>query len=455
MALGKPGGYPSDLITDGNGTLLTVDDAQIPCNVVAWPLDRIAAAPLYTVPLTAQDLVDHDGTRPARAPTTFGNGLFGAFTGDLELVFGRWLLVTVGAGNSVSDDGSSPLRLANLVVIDLQTKRVVQSVNLAWGLAHSGQTSNGIPYLGLPQSLPSMVAFVPNGGGTQAGRIYVAMSNGAGSTLGLQTFYNGTVQSWLADFTQPQPLSVDTTGKAPVDVTHTWVSDRYNPVGFTRYTNPSGHATLILTNAGASRFDASFVLQPTTDAFLEFLDLERDDWRDDWAVNLGGILPSVSKLAVARDRNGLAYGMLASQTFGAAWFVELTGLDANPVDPSRLRLLRSVDLVPGGAATAGTAFLAGATLSPGGRTALFTSFNSGTLIALGLPDDIEFGPMALYPDPLLAGRLGPARSSLGALVAPPNAVADAFFVVNGTFDASWNPVGSSYIGTLSVQGGLE
>ena len=454
IELRAPGGFPSDIVLDGSGRLVTVADAQIPANLVLYRTDFISATPETTIAIGANHLIDHDGVRPARAPTSFGNGLFGAFVGDLEIAFDRWLLVTVGAGNSISDDGNSPLRLANLVVIDLQTAQVVQTLNLAWMTPISGQFSGGGPYTNLPQSLPAMVAFLPSRNSTQTGRIFVAMSNGAGSTQGLQTFFNGTVQSWRADFTRSQPISVDTTGKAPLDVTRTYVTRNYNPVGVSRYANASGHSTLILTTAGASRFDANFVAQPTTTAVLEFLDLDADRWRDDWAVDLGRVLPSVHKLILSEDAGGLKYGAFTSQTFAAAYFVELTGLESNPVDPARLRLLRSVDLAPGGAATAGSGFQPGIAISPGGRTLLLTEFNSGTLTVVGLPDDIEFGPLVVNPAPFEAALLGPARSSLGAIVAPRNAAAAAFFVVNGTFDGSFSPSGSSFLGTLTVTGGL-
>ena len=41
------------------------------------------------------------------------------------------------------------------------------------------------------------------------------------------------------------------------------------------------------------------------------------------------------------------------------------------------------------------------------------------------------------------------------LCTPPNAAADAFFVVNGTFDpVTFAPLRSSFLGTLKVNGGL-
>jgi len=447
-----PGGFPSDLVADAGGNLYTVDDAQIPAALVSYAAGSLSSAATMRITITANHLIDHDGTSPARAPITFGNGLFGAFTGDLELAHDRWLLVTVGAGNSLSDDYSSPLRLANLLVIDTQTARVVQTVNLAWPMESSGELSNGGNYPTIPHSLPSMVAFVPAHDGTLSGQVFVAMSNGGGSSAGLQSFFAGTVQVWRADFGQSQPLSAETTGKGATDVTRTYVSNHFNPVGLTAHTNPTDSSYLILTSAGASQFDQNYVAQPTTDAFLEFIDLDEAQWRDSWVVTLGAILPAPQAVARGRDGKGMAFGMLTSQTYAAAYFVDLSGLETDPVDPARLRLLRTVELTPGGATSSGSGFLPGLALSPAGGSAILGSFTTGTLSLLLLPDDIQSGEILVDPEPFTA--LGPAQSSIGALVAPFSGAADVFFVVNGTFDSSYLPLRSSFLGTLTVEGGL-
>jgi hypothetical protein len=447
-----PGGFPSDLITDAAGNLYTVRDAQIPATVVSYAAGSLSTTPIMSVTITASHLIDHDGTSPARAPITAGNGLFGAFVGDLDLAHGRWLLVTVSAGNSLSDDYSNPLRLANLVVIDTQTAQVVQTVNLAWPTASAGQLSTGGSYATIPQSLPSMAAFVPAHDGTLSGQVFVAMSNGGGNSAGLQAFFKGTVQVWRADFGQNQPLSVETEGKGPLDATRTYVSNHFNPVGLTAHLDPAGSSYVILTTAGASQFDQNYVAHPTTDAFLEFIDVDAAQWRDAWVVNLGAILPAPQALARGRDAQGDAFGLLTSQTYAAAYVVDLSGLEQDPVDPARLRFLRTVELVQGGATSAGTGFLPGLALSPSGGSAVVGSFTTGTLSVLLLPDDIESGEILVDPEPFTA--LGPAQSSIGALVAPFGGAADVFFVVNGTFDASFLPLRSSFLGTLTAEGGL-
>jgi len=218
--LGKAGAYPSDLVLSGDGMLYTVDDAQVPFDVVGYRTDGATQA-TRRVTVSASNLIDMDGKSPARAVSTWGSGLFGAFAGDLELVGDRWLFVTVGAGNSVSDDGASPanpLWLANVVLIDLVAEKVVQTVNLGWILQQAGTLSTGGSYPFVPQSLPVQAVFVPAAGGTPTGKLYVAMSNGAGASSGLQAFYQGTIQVWDVDFTRMQPVSIDASGKASRDV---------------------------------------------------------------------------------------------------------------------------------------------------------------------------------------------------------------------------------------------
>ena len=106
----------------------------------------------------------------------------------------------------VRDAGADVLTLGNhvwareAVAGYLDTSdRVIRPANLASGLPGRG------------------LAVAPATDGTPTGRVYVAMSNGAGTTAGLGEFFHGTVQSWFADFRLPQPLSVDTVGKAPGD----------------------------------------------------------------------------------------------------------------------------------------------------------------------------------------------------------------------------------------------
>ena len=189
------GAFPSDLVSDGSGSLYSVNDAIIPATVLKFPASG-GSAPTPTVQITASDLIDHDGTQPATAPGVidYSGGLFGAFTGDLEIIDNRWLFVTVGSGNSLSQTNGSLLRLANLVLIDTVQGQVVQTVNLAWTHIVNGQDNTGAPFAGIPQSLPSQVAFVPSTAISGTGRIYVAMSNGAGDSNGLSVWMNGTVQ---------------------------------------------------------------------------------------------------------------------------------------------------------------------------------------------------------------------------------------------------------------------
>ena len=216
--LGQPGAFPSDLAVDSAGVLFTVDTDLVPCNLLTIPASGLHRV-TRRVPITAASLVDMDGTTPARAATAFGSGLFGAFTGDITVAFGRWILVTVGAGNSASDDGSHSLRLANLLVIDTQVGAVIQTLNLAWAREGNGTFSDGGSYTAIPQSLPVNAIFLPSSDGTFSGRVFVALSNGAGDSFGLNDYFQGTVQEWRVDFEKSVPVSAETVGKAARDIT--------------------------------------------------------------------------------------------------------------------------------------------------------------------------------------------------------------------------------------------
>ncbi len=444
--LGKAGAYPSDLAVDSKGALYTVDGDQVPCKVRAYATDG-GTAPLTTIPIAAADLVDMDGTSPALSPSSFGSGLFGAFTGDLAIAFDRWLLVTVGAGNSISSDTGGPRYLANLVVLDTANGEVAQTVNLAQTISRSVQLSSGASRSAVTQSMPSGVLFLPAGDGTKRGRIFVAMSNGMGDSFGLSDYFPGTVQEWEVDFTASLPVKRE--------VTRTHVSKHYNPVALSGYVSANGRRTLILTSAGASRFDENYVLQPLNSAYLEFLDLDADAWRPNWELNLGPVLPSVAPLAHGSDGNGVRFALFTSQTFGALYAVELTGLESNPVDPSRIRLLRTVDLVPGGSRQAGSGYQPSVAVTSSGRTALVSSFSSSSLMVLALPSDIEYGQVAIDPAPFDTANLASAKySGIGAVAIPRGGAADAYCIVNGTYGPGWTPLGSACIGSLTVPDGL-
>jgi len=452
--LGKAGAYPSDLVTDSSGSLYTVDDAQIPATIVRYPASG-GSSPSPTVALTAAMLIDHDGTQPATAPAAldFGGGLFGAFTGDLEVVEDRWLFVTVGAGNSWSTNNGAPLRLANLVLINAEQGTVVQTVDLAWPKLSMGEHSNGLSYTFIPQSLPSQVAFVPDPQFPGTGRLYVACSNGAGSSNGLSLWYHGTVQVWLVDFSKAQPLAPDLTARATTDVTRTYVSDHYNLVGLTHFRSDVNIDYLVLTDAGASGFDTNYVAFPETDAVLEFLDLQIEQWRPQYEINLGKILPSAQKIAIGRDSLGRSFGCISSQTYGAAYAVDLSGLDHNPVVVPDLRLLRTIELVPGGAQTEGSGFHPGVGLTASGRTLVVSTFAPASLYVVALPGDIENGVIAVNPAPFDTADLTAELSGgMGALVVPRNNDRDVYVLTNGTFDwTAFLPKDTATIATLTTR----
>jgi len=452
--LGKPGAYPSDLVIDRNGSLYTVDDAQIPAHLLRYPASG-GDQPTPRVAITATHLIDSDGARPANTPTLvdYGEGLFGAFTGDLEVVEDRWVFATVSAGSSVSAPGGSPLRLANVVLIDAEQGGVVQTINLAWPKLWSGNYSNSGPYTVIPQSLPSQVAFVPNPDAPGTGRLFVACSNGAGDSNGISLWYQGTIQVWRVDFSKSQPITPDTTARAPTDVTRTFVSQYYNPVGLTHYQSAVGVNYLVLTDAGASRFDENYVAHPESDAMLEFLDLGTEQWRTNYEVNLGKILPSVQKIALGKDSLDRSFGAIASQTFAAAYLVDFSGLDSNPVNPADVRLLRTIETAEGGSQTVGSGFHPAIAMTPSSRTLVLSTFAPASLVVVGLPGDIEFGAIAVNPAPFAGADLTAELSAgMGSLAIAPGNDRDVYVLTNGTLDfGSYLPKDPAYVATLTVR----
>jgi len=451
--LGKAGAYPSDLATDAHGALYTVDDAIIPAKVLAYP----ATGGLVTTSITATDLIDSDGTQPAAAPASidYGGGLFGAFTGDIEIAFERYLFVTVGAGNSSSTFNGTPLRLANLVVIDAQSGAILQTVNLGWPIAHLGEQSGGTPFPVIPQSLPSQVLFVPDDDVPSTGRVYVTMSNGAGDANGLTLWYPGTVQVWHADFSKPQPLAPVLEGRDPLHVTRAFVSSHFNPVGLTRYRNAAEVDYLLLTNAGASKLDANFVAQPQSDAVLEVLDLQSRVWRPELEMNLGPVLPATQRMPLGRDATGRPFAVLSSQTFAAAYVVDLAGLENRPPDPARMGLLRTIDIDPGGSLTPGSGFLPGIGLTSSSRTLVVSSFFPAALRFVSLPEDVAQGPIVVDPDPFRDVAADPS-GGFGALVVPRNNVSDVYVVNNGTFDfTTFLPKDNAFVASFTARDGLR
>jgi hypothetical protein len=294
---------------------------------------------------------------------------------------------------------------------------------------------------------------VPNPHVAGTGRLYVACSNGAGDSNGLSRWYHGTVQVWRVNFGAAQPLSADLTATAPTDHTRTFVSRHYNPVGLTHFVSAVPVDYLILSDAGASRFDENYVAHPESNAVLEFLDLAAEQWRADYEIDLGRILPASQKIALGRDELGRPFGAVASQTFGAAYVVDLSGLDSNPVATAELRRLRTIDLVPGGSQTPGSGFHPGIGLTPSGRTLVVSTFAPARLHVVGLPGDIEFGAIALNPAPFDTADLTAELSGgMGALVVPRNNNREVYVLTNGTFDfGTYLPKDPAYVATLATR----
>ncbi len=446
--LGASGGFPSGIELDGQNRVYVVSDATIPATLrVIDASSGSIGSELSSITITASDLIDHDGANPARAPTTFGSGLFGAFTGDIEVVANRYVLLTVGAGNSASDDGVNPLYLANVVVLDRVTGTVVQAINVGWSLDHVGEFSGGGGYTAIPQSLPVSVKFVPDDGETLKGEIHVAMSNGAGSTAGLGSFYSGTVQTWRADFLSGTPLTPETSGKAATDVTRTHVSAYYNPVSLTHVLAASGNY-LMVTDAGASWFNANGAV-PTTQARMEFLDLDTDAWRDTWSINLGLSLPAAHEPALGRDGDGDRFAMFTSQTFGFVYAVDLSGLDEDPVDTGKLRLLQAAPITQN-PTLIGAGFQSDVALR--GDFAIVSSFTTTGLTVLELPEDIATGEIRVNPDEFGTASMKTTKGfGLGHLTATNIPGVAVIAILNGGFF----PPSNSALVTLDADGLLD
>ena len=261
------------------------------------------------------------------------------------------------------------------------------------------------------------------------------MSNGAGTSNGLSVWFNGTVQEWEVDFRRAQPISSSTTGKAPTDVTRVHVASHYNPVGLTHHAAATGFNYLILTQAGSSVFDANFVALPQDDAVLSFLQLETQQWKPAYDMNLGPILPATQRIALGHGASNRPFGVLSSQTFSALYFIDLSGLDVFPADPSRLGLMRTVDIAPAGSQNVGSGFHPGIGITSTSRSLVVSTFAPPELHVVALPGDIEFGSDRGRRRPVRHGRHGRSRrhQPRRALV-PANNASDAYVIANGTFD---------------------
>ena len=160
-------------------------------------------------------------------------------------------------------------------------------------------------------------------------------------------------------------------------------------------------------------------------------------------------MPAPHALAIGVDLNNNHFGMLASQTFAAAYVVDLTGFESNPVDPGSLGLRQTIELATN-AAVAGSGFQPGIGLSPSGRSAVVSSFTTSSLIVIDIPGDALFQLFTLNPPPFDGDLSASQAVGLGALVVGD----DVAVIVNGDFDANFAPNRAARIGVLDTGGRL-
>jgi hypothetical protein len=188
---------------------------------------------------------------------------------------------------------------------------------------------------------------------------------------------------------------------------------------------------------------------------VEVLDLSTRQWKPELEMDLGPVLPSPQRIALGRDETGRLFGVLTSQTFSAAYVLDLSGLDNRPPTPADVGLLRTVDLTPGGSLQPGSGFHPGIGLTGSARTLIVSTFFPAKLHVVALPGDIGAGPIEVDSDPFTDLLVTPS-GGLGALVVPRNNVSDVYVINNGTFDATtFAPKDPAFVASLTTRDGLR
>ena len=177
---------------------------------------------------------------------------------------------------------------------------------------------------------------------------------------------------------------------------------------------------------------------------------------------------AAARPAVGRDAAGHRVGFFPSAVTGEVYLLRLDGLDASPVDESRLAVLRGplngIGIRTDSAGAPG-AHLTSVGLAPDGRTLVVAGFGDlfawpdpvpGRLYLLGLPEDLVTGSgfgVDFVPGATLYGTT-PGRT-LGALALLPNAGSrpDVYVAVSSPIDtASYLATGPGSLGTLQTFG---
>jgi hypothetical protein len=369
---------------------------------------------LYTTfALAKTDLLQADGSTSVLSGDTWGAWSSEAHTDDLFVVHKNLAFLTVSA----SSEADTPY-MANLVVFDPETGALLQPVvNLAVSYTHPvpGQLrSDGTAIAGdtWVQTNPSGLAYVVDAGTT--GRLYVSMSNlYSSATYPYASTYNpGTVQVFSVDTSLATVL---TDPAATVLALSKW-----NPTSLSLYHSATAAKDFVLvTESGANGFYGStgfggsnppYLYSSHTDAAVEIIDPATDtllSWDPDGTgpagyrttIDLGLAAPAFNDIVFTTDAGGRVVGFLGSSFYGRIYAIEITGLDAAPVNGMQIRPLRNAYNPILVFSNKGVThdYASSVAVSPNGRYAFVTDFNVGKVHVVELPSDLANGIYTVNP----------------------------------------------------------
>ncbi|MDA1193658.1 MAG: hypothetical protein O2894_00580 [Planctomycetota bacterium] len=462
------GSFPSDLVRFGDTLFATDADAVEGIGARILPFDVSGAAPtpsvIYsTVTIRASDLRDSAG-QPGDANAPVG---FGFFVNDIHIVTARLGFAVVNAGGS----DTAPT-LSNVVAFDPTTGAILQVLNLATTYLGTQPLfdSLGVPVLGgqFMQSGAEGLAFSHTTSGF--GRLFIAMSNLVfGAPSYGATKLPGTVQVLDVALGSALPMSFAGGGLGSPLVLQTRA---YNPVALhvlpVPPVVPGGlpRDRVLVTCAGTTGYDSNFNLVPVTVSNVEVYGAADGAYLGRFDLGLGGL--AGIRPAIGRDGVNHLVGFYPSSVTGEIYLLRLDGLQSDPIDATKLGVLRGpLNGIGVAAAQSGGpgGNLTGVALSPDGRTLAVTGFGDlfqspaipGQLYLLGLPSNLVTG--SLFTPNFAAGSTQfaavPGRT-LGNVVLFPNALGrpDMFVQVSGTLDAAnfYFGSGSASLGTLTTYG---
>ncbi|MCU0722112.1 MAG: hypothetical protein MUC63_00590 [Planctomycetes bacterium] len=401
-------GFPSDMaLADSDalrGTLFVVDEASVDAaggaRVLALDLDAPgmpASAAFGGLHLLKTDLRHADGSGVGAGDT------FGAF--GVEAAAADLLMISPTSAcllASASHEGDPPF-LANLFWFNPTNASLPQTLNLAIPTTPptSSVRSDGSAVGTHTQSNPTGTAWVPSGG--TAGKLYVSMSNLHGAAAMNAMVYNpGTVLAFNVDTGASPPVSLPPAA--------TVRPGKWNPVQVTAYTSAAtGKSWVLVSNAGVTQYygtAASWGYSPPyqtasfTEASIEVIDPATDAVAATIPMGLAAL--SFNAIAIGKDGTGRTVGMIGSSFFGQVYAVDLSGLDENPMQPAKVRPLRSAYRpIPVFHSREGDAhtWACDVALAPNGRLAFVSAFNQAEVHAVECPEDWETGEFRARPEP--------------------------------------------------------